>query len=88
MTKKRIFWLSFSVIIFIFLFRIYVHSDKENENNYDQTRTIKDMKGRIFAVADPIKRITLLGGPTGQVAFILGVQDRLCAVTNTLIKNI
>jgi len=24
------------------------------------------------------------GGPTGQVAFILGVQDKLCAVTNTL----
>ncbi|MCD4678406.1 MAG: ABC transporter substrate-binding protein [Desulfobacula sp.] len=84
MTKKRIFWLSFSVIIFIFLFRIYVHSDKDNGVINIQNRTIKDMKGRTFAVADPIKRIALLGGPTGQVAFILGVQDRLCAVTSTL----
>ncbi len=25
-----------------------------------------------------------MGGPTGQIAFILGVQEKLCAVTNTL----
>jgi iron complex transport system substrate-binding protein len=48
------------------------------------SRTITDMKGRSFNVADPIRGIALLGGPTGQVAFILGVQDKLCAVTNTL----
>jgi iron complex transport system substrate-binding protein len=35
-------------------------------------------------VAHPLERIALLGGPTGQIAFILGVQDQLCAVTNTL----
>jgi iron complex transport system substrate-binding protein len=47
-------------------------------------RTVTDMKGRGFEVANPMKRIALLGGPTGQIAFILGFQDRLCAVTNTL----
>ncbi|MDD9302297.1 MAG: ABC transporter substrate-binding protein [Desulfobacter sp.] len=48
------------------------------------TRSITDMKQRCFRVQDPLDRIGLLGGPTGQVAFILGIQDRLCAVTNTL----
>ena len=47
-------------------------------------RTLTDMRNRTFQVADPLERVALLGGPTGQVAFILGVQDQLCAVTNTL----
>ena len=47
-------------------------------------RNITDMKGRQIQVKQPLERVALLGGPTGQVAFILGVQDKLCAVTNTL----
>ncbi|MCD4718638.1 MAG: ABC transporter substrate-binding protein [Desulfobacula sp.] len=84
MTKKRILWLLFSAIFLFFLFKIYDSPERENTNIKESTRTITDMKGRTFQVADPIRRIALLGGPTGQVAFILGVQDRLCAVTNTL----
>ncbi len=47
-------------------------------------RTITDMLGRRVVVSDPLQRVALLGGPTGQVAYILGVQDRLCAVTASL----
>ncbi len=87
MTKTRFIWLLVSTLLILFLAGLYTNPEKPNKN--DQTiqegfRTITDMKGRSFAVADPIQRIALLGGPTGQVAFILGVQDRLCAVTNTL----
>ena len=84
MTRKRIFWLCFSILVFGFLIRMYSHTGGELAVNIGKTRTITDMKGRIFSVVDPIKRIALLGGPTGQVAFILGVQDQLCAVTSTL----
>lgn len=84
MTRKRFFWLCVGVLVLIFIFRIYLHSETDKKEIQNLTRNITDMKGRTFAVADPIKRIALLGGPTGQVAFILGVQDRLCAVTNTL----
>lgn len=48
------------------------------------TRILEDMEGHKIRVADPLKRVALLGGPTGQVAFIMGAQDRLCAVTNSL----
>ena len=47
-------------------------------------REITDMLGNKVLVPYDLSRVALLGGPTGQVAFILGVQDRLCAVTNTL----
>lgn len=47
-------------------------------------RTIIDMQGHALRVPDPLRRVALLGGPTGQVAYILGVQDRLCAVTTSL----
>ncbi|SDU07227.1 ABC transporter substrate-binding protein [Desulfobacula phenolica] len=84
MTKKRIFLLLFSACFVFLFYRIYHHPETRARENYDRTRIVTDMKGRAFQVADPIRRIALLGGPTGQVAFILGVQDHLCAVTNTL----
>lgn len=48
------------------------------------SRTIMDMRNRPVVIADPLTRVALLGGPTGQIAYILGVRDTLCAVTNTL----
>jgi iron complex transport system substrate-binding protein len=84
MTKPRYTGL-LAAALFILLFAWqYTHTDKKDPAIKKGSRTITDMKGRSFAVADPIQRIALLGGPTGQVAFILGVQDNLCAVTNTL----
>jgi iron complex transport system substrate-binding protein len=47
-------------------------------------RTITDLEGNQVAVPEHPKRVALLGGPSGQMAYILGAQDRLCAVTNTL----
>jgi iron complex transport system substrate-binding protein len=84
MTKSRILWAGLGVLVFGFLIRVYMVHESKQAMIQGKTRTLTDMKGRTIEVADPLKRIALLGGPTGQIAFILGVQDRLCAVTNTL----
>jgi iron complex transport system substrate-binding protein len=47
-------------------------------------REFLDMLGNRVQVPVPLNRVALFGGPTGQVAFILGVPDRICAVTNTI----
>ena len=47
-------------------------------------RVLTDMLGRKLEVPDPTKRVALLGGPTGQVAYILGARSQLCAVTKSL----
>jgi iron complex transport system substrate-binding protein len=49
-------------------------------------RTFTDMTGRKVTVPEPLTRIALLGGPTGQIAYILGARNQLCAITSTL-KN-
>ncbi|MDT8380230.1 MAG: hypothetical protein RQ739_15200 [Desulfotignum sp.] len=85
MTLKKLLWPVACLACLIFLFSIYTTSQgKKQAPVPGNTRTITDMKGRTFDVADPLERIALLGGPTGQIAFILGVQDQLCAVTNAL----
>ena len=52
-----------------------------------ETREIMDMKGNRLIVPKNLTRVALLGGPTGQVAYILGVQDRLCAVTKSIVTS-
>ena len=47
-------------------------------------RVITDMKGNKIVVPKKLERVALLGGPTGQIAYILGAQDRLCAVTGSI----
>ncbi|MFH0727533.1 MAG: ABC transporter substrate-binding protein [Pseudomonadota bacterium] len=47
-------------------------------------RQLTDMVGRSMRVPVPLNRVALFGGPTGQIAIILGVTHRLCAVTNTM----
>lgn len=49
-----------------------------------KTRFITDMTGRQVKVPDPVTRVALFGGPTGQVAYALGAQPQLCAVTGSL----
>ncbi len=49
-----------------------------------KTRTFNDMLGRKVTVPEPLMRVALLGGPTGQVAYILGARGQLCAVTKSL----
>jgi len=49
-----------------------------------KTRTFTDMLGRKLVVPELLTRVALLGGPTGQVAYILGARNQLCAVTKSL----
>jgi iron complex transport system substrate-binding protein len=49
-----------------------------------KTRIITDMNGRQVKAPDPLMRVALFGGPTGQVAYALGAQRQLCAVTGSL----
>ncbi len=42
------------------------------------------MLGRKVEVPEPLTRVALLGGPTGQIAYILGARGQLCAVTKSL----
>jgi len=49
-----------------------------------KTRTITDMMGRKVVVPEPLSRVALLGGPTGQVAYILGARSQMCAITKSL----
>lgn len=45
------------------------------------TRTIVDMAGRTVDIPKNIERVAMFGGPIGQVPHILGVQDKICAVS-------
>jgi iron complex transport system substrate-binding protein len=49
-----------------------------------KTRWVTDMYGKRIRVPDPLTRVALFGGPTGQIAFILGARNQLCAVTSSL----
>jgi iron complex transport system substrate-binding protein len=48
------------------------------------TRVITDMKGRQIEIPYPLTRVALFGGPTGQIAYILGARDQVCAVSKAL----
>lgn len=48
------------------------------------TRIVTDMLGRKVTVPEPLTRVALLGGPTGQIAYILGARSQLCAITKSL----
>jgi len=55
-------------------------TDCSNKN----MRTFVDMKGKKVTIPVDLKRIALFGGPSGQIAYLLGAKDRLCAITKTL----
>jgi iron complex transport system substrate-binding protein len=42
------------------------------------------MKGNKVRIPKNISRVALFGGPTGQIAYLLGAQDKLCAVTSSI----
>jgi iron complex transport system substrate-binding protein len=56
----------------------------EHTPSSGKTRVITDMTGRKIRVPDPLTRVALFGGPTGQLAYILGARSQLCAVTSSL----
>jgi iron complex transport system substrate-binding protein len=47
-------------------------------------RTFTDMLGRKITAPDPLDRVALLGGPTGQIVYILGARSQLCAGTKSI----
>lgn len=63
-----------------FLLAFFIHM----ANGYGKTRVFSDMLGNRIEVPDPLTRVALLGGPTGQIAYILGARNQLCAVTKSL----
>ena len=49
-----------------------------------KTRWITDERGRRIQAPDPLTRVALFGGPTGQMIYLLGARSQICAVTNSL----
>ena len=47
-------------------------------------RTILDMRGNDITVPDPLERVALFGGPTGQVAYLMGARDKICAFSKAM----
>lgn len=84
MNTKKLIWVFACVLIIVVFYRLTVGWKDVHVSSGQNKRQITDMRGNKIEIADPLQRIALLGGPTGQVAFILGVGDRLCAVTKTL----
>ncbi len=72
----------------VLLFLTAACKDNPNAGNTPlpagETRTFKDMLGNTVSVPKNTDRIALLGGPTGQIAYLLGAQDKLCAVTGSI----
>ncbi len=54
-------------------------SGGEDTLSESNLRIITDMNGNEVAIPETIESIALFGGPVGQVAYILGVQDTLVA---------
>jgi iron complex transport system substrate-binding protein len=68
------------LIAFLFFFTV----TQTGYAAHGKTRIITDMNGRKIEVPDPLTRVALFGGPTGQIAYVLGARDQLCAVTSSL----
>jgi iron complex transport system substrate-binding protein len=66
------------------LLPLAVTSETGQNTDSGKTRWITDMNGRKVEIPDPLTRVALFGGPTGQIAYILGARSQLCAVTSTL----
>ena len=45
---------------------------------------ITDMLGNQIQVPEPLQRVALFGGPTGQIAYLLGARDKVCAVSRAM----
>jgi iron complex transport system substrate-binding protein len=76
--------ISFVSCLVAILLTIPAIAEKGQSSDSRKTRWISDMNGRKIEVPDPLTRVALFGGPTGQIAYILGARSQLCAVTSTL----
>jgi iron complex transport system substrate-binding protein len=74
-------------ILSLFTLSAFLFCNNKNENSSQtniETKKIKDMLGNTVVIPKEVKRVALFGGPTGQIAYLLGAQDKLCAVTSTI----
>jgi iron complex transport system substrate-binding protein len=67
----------------IFLVALTAGCGRQQPQAEGPTRTIRDMDGNEVAIPMPenIHRVAVIHTPVAQVAYITGVQDKLCAVT-------
>jgi iron complex transport system substrate-binding protein len=63
---------------------ITVFSQVHSAASVGAARTFTDMLGRSVTVPDPLTRVALLGGPTGQIVYVLGARSQLCAGTKSI----
>jgi iron complex transport system substrate-binding protein len=72
---------AFASIILLSLF--FLSYDLSELQGAESTRQIKDMAGNLVTIPIPenIQRAAIIHTPVAQVAYILGAQDKLCAVT-------
>ncbi|MDD4281382.1 MAG: ABC transporter substrate-binding protein [Candidatus Methanofastidiosa archaeon] len=65
-----------------------ITSSDTDVSDTPETRVIVDMNGREVTLPESIERFALFGGPVGQVAYILGIQDALCACSKGHQKSV
>ena len=72
----------------IFLLFLAAGCERDRRRADGKTRTIRDMTGNAVTVPMPenIRRAAVIHTPVAQIAYIVGVQERLCAVTTQVKK--
>lgn len=85
MKSPRTILNSIALFVIMNIFCTFIASaSNERAVQSGKTRILTDMTGRQVRVPDPLTRVALFGGPTGQIAYALGAQRQLCAVTASL----
>lgn len=78
---KKIIPLLVCLLLALSLFAGCIGQGTDTTTKSSDTRTIVDMAGKTVTIPKNIERVAIFGGPIGQVPYILGVEDKLCAVS-------
>lgn len=68
-------------LLVVSMFAGCIGQGADNKTATEATRTIVDMAGNKVTIPKNIERVAIFGGPIGQVPYILGVENKLCAVS-------
>jgi len=82
--SKKVILIATCVILLIIGFHVFSKNVPQRKSLVQNTRIVADMLGNAVKFPVPLERVALFGGPTGQIAYMLGVQDKLCAITTAL----
>lgn len=80
---KRSTFLSLSVVLCLFLSCSKGSRKAPSQSEPEAMRTLSDQTGAVIHFPQNLQRVALFGGPSGQIALLLGAEAQLCAVTNT-----